>query len=192
MNVLVERNKEKMVNCLHPIYTWNRLYKISFLRNNSIRCIPHDLHEDVYFTFQVAIKAKTYSVIPDVTYLYRNNEVTGHSWTKKKFDQLAEIFTGQLAVVNAEPLNKKMRLKYKKEAFWLRVNLSRSALVTPGCKRPYINDFLSDIYLKDKDTFRDGILFLGYCVAKMPLIGKIVFIDFRRLYLKIRRIIYKV
>jgi hypothetical protein len=153
-SVFVERNKEKMVDIFNIVYTWNKLYKVSFLRENNIRCFPHDIHEDLYFTFQVVVKANAYSIIPDITYFFRCWEISQHSWTKKKFDQFPQVFTGQLAVVNAEPLDRKMRLKYKKKAFWFRVSMAQFALLTPGCKRPYINDFLSDIYLKDKDTLR--------------------------------------
>jgi glycosyltransferase involved in cell wall biosynthesis len=175
-SIFVERRKEKMINILDPIVVWNRLYKISFLRGNNIRCFPQDIYEDNYFTFQVSVKANSYSVIPDITYMFRDWDVTGHKWSQKKFNQFTRIFIGQLDAVNKGRLDAGVRIKYKKKAFWFRVAMAEAALHTPGCIHPYINQWLSGIYLKDKDTFCNGILFLGYLISMMPLSVKIAFL----------------
>jgi glycosyltransferase involved in cell wall biosynthesis len=175
-NIHVERKKEKMINILNSIVVWNRLYKISFLRSNNIRCIPYHTVEDIYFTFQVSVKANAYSTIPDITYLYRGWDISQKTWTRKMFDQLPQIFTECLELLNKEPLNPKQRQKYKKKTFWIRVAMAEAALQTPGCIHPYINQCLSGIYLKDKDTFCNGILFLGYLISMMPLSVKIAFL----------------
>ncbi|MDR3329055.1 MAG: glycosyltransferase [Prevotellaceae bacterium] len=52
------------------IFTWNKLYSVDFLRKNKIRCIPHQLSEDVFFTFQVILKACSCRWLSAVTYLY--------------------------------------------------------------------------------------------------------------------------
>jgi hypothetical protein len=51
------------------ITVWNKLYDIKFLRNNAIYCLKH-LNEDILFTFQVILKAKSCILISNITYLY--------------------------------------------------------------------------------------------------------------------------
>lgn len=49
---------------------WNKLYNLEFLRNNNIRCIPGVHVEDVSFSFQTIIAAKSCRLVPDITYTY--------------------------------------------------------------------------------------------------------------------------
>lgn len=49
---------------------WNKLYDVDFLRKNKIRCLPHVHVEDVSFSLQVNIAAKSCRLIPDVLYTY--------------------------------------------------------------------------------------------------------------------------
>lgn len=49
---------------------WNKLYNVDFLRKNKIRCIPHVHVEDVSFSLQVNIAAKSCRLVPDVLYVY--------------------------------------------------------------------------------------------------------------------------
>jgi hypothetical protein len=53
-----------------PVPIWNKLYRLSFLRENGIRCIPKQLNEDAWFTFQVILSAKNVILCPKVTYNY--------------------------------------------------------------------------------------------------------------------------
>jgi glycosyltransferase involved in cell wall biosynthesis len=52
------------------IYTWNKLYSLSFLKANDIKCIPHHLSEDIWFTHQVILKASSCRLLSDTTYFY--------------------------------------------------------------------------------------------------------------------------
>ncbi|MDR2690799.1 MAG: glycosyltransferase [Dysgonamonadaceae bacterium] len=60
---------EKRNQSLH-IALWNRLYQLSFLRNNRILCNSNHLNEDIIFSFQVFFNAFSCSFIPDITYFY--------------------------------------------------------------------------------------------------------------------------
>jgi len=51
-----------------PVGTVNKLYNTEFLRRCGIRCIPHHTIEDVWFTFQVCMKAASFSCINVITY----------------------------------------------------------------------------------------------------------------------------
>jgi len=61
----VEREREAL-----RVTTWNKLYKIKFLRDNNIYCYPNHLNEDNIFSFQVYLKAISCAFISDITYLY--------------------------------------------------------------------------------------------------------------------------
>ena len=64
-------------NGYFSVYSWNKLYKKSFLRDNNIKCI-HDVVEDAVFSFLAIEKAKKTVVLPDITlhYLIRNSSIT--------------------------------------------------------------------------------------------------------------------
>jgi glycosyltransferase involved in cell wall biosynthesis len=53
-----------------PIFTWNKLYKISLLRDNQIYCVPGHLNEDNIFSFQVFLKSLSCSFLSDITYFH--------------------------------------------------------------------------------------------------------------------------
>lgn len=52
---------------------WNKLYRLSFLKENQIRCVPSQIHEDAWFTYQVLMKAKLCKFLPDCTMFYTYN-----------------------------------------------------------------------------------------------------------------------
>ncbi|MDR1120645.1 MAG: glycosyltransferase [Dysgonamonadaceae bacterium] len=52
------------------VFTWNKLYRIAFLRDNNIRCIPDQLIEDNIFSFQYFLHANACAFVSDVTYIY--------------------------------------------------------------------------------------------------------------------------
>lgn len=53
---------------------WNKLYKTTFLRRNKIRCVPRQLNEDAWFTFQVMLNANSCILDPSPIYRYYINE----------------------------------------------------------------------------------------------------------------------
>ena len=64
-------------NGYFSVYSWNKLYKKSFLRDNNIKCM-HDVVEDAVFSFLIIEKAQKTVVLPDITlnYLIRNSSIT--------------------------------------------------------------------------------------------------------------------
>lgn len=72
------------------VQTWNKLYKLSFLKEKNIRCIPHHLCEDVFFQYQVILNCKRFAVCNNITYLYilyNNSATAGGTGYKLKFAQ---------------------------------------------------------------------------------------------------------
>lgn len=75
-----------------PIYTWNKLYAIDFLRNNVIRCVPHHLCEDVFFTFQIISQSTRFAFCRKVTYYYMENSssLMANGFNVKLIDMMVE------------------------------------------------------------------------------------------------------
>lgn len=55
------------------VASWNKLYRLSFLKENNIRCVPHFHVEDPWFTYQVILCAKSFRLIPNVTLKFTFN-----------------------------------------------------------------------------------------------------------------------
>lgn len=79
------------------ICSWNKLYNLTFLKKNKIRCIPHHLNEDLLFSFQVILKAESCRFIPEVTYHYytipgsTTNKISNKKTTNKEVKECKEI-----------------------------------------------------------------------------------------------------
>lgn len=72
--------------------SYNKLYNLSFLRQNKIRCVPHFLIEDPWFTYQVILSARSCSLLKDITYFYlvNDNSVTSVRYSETNARQYAE------------------------------------------------------------------------------------------------------
>ena len=84
------------------VYTWNKLYDIKYLRDNNIRCIPHHLCEDVFFTFQIISTCKSFYIYNGATYDYlmNPNSLMGNQ---------NNGFTEKLSTMYVEAINEKCK-----------------------------------------------------------------------------------
>jgi len=153
-----------------PVVVWNKLYRMSFLRDNRIRCI-HRLMEDNYFLLHVLLKASSYSVIPDITYhrYIRGDSITGKGWNKTVCMTLPQVLIDCHKLLQNSHLDDALRIKIKKKLFKRRFGLAKLAWESPYPVQHYINDYLSPLFFKDKDTFRSLFLLAGYLFSMMPL-----------------------
>lgn len=55
------------------VASWNKLYRLDFLKKNQIHCMPYHLNEDPWFTYQVILSAKSCHLLPDCTLFYSLN-----------------------------------------------------------------------------------------------------------------------
>lgn len=78
------------------VATWNKLYRTDFLRKNEIRCIPHFLIDDPWFTYQVILRARSCRLISDCTlfFTYNPRSVTSIKEQEGYTDFLAEQYLG--------------------------------------------------------------------------------------------------
>lgn len=69
----------------YPVALWNKLFKISFLKQKNIRCIPsHNIIDDIYFAFQTFIKTDSFAVVSNLTMFWRKREDSATHMDVKK------------------------------------------------------------------------------------------------------------
>lgn len=74
---------------------WNKLYNTEFLKRNNIRCIPGVHVEDVSFSYQVNLAARSCRLVPDITYTYHIYEGQSFAAFRNNHDRavyLADCF----------------------------------------------------------------------------------------------------
>jgi glycosyltransferase involved in cell wall biosynthesis len=140
-------------------FPWNKLYNVAFLRENNIRFI-HLFSEDLYFNFVVLMNAKSYSLIPDVTYFFilRSTSTPGIQYKENYPKYLHSIFVDQLKYLqqlqypdSEHPVtNTALRIKIKEKLFGSRLIFANHALKGPCKVQQNVDDFLSPELLKDK------------------------------------------
>ncbi|MDR1633323.1 MAG: glycosyltransferase [Dysgonamonadaceae bacterium] len=152
----------------------NKLFNVAFLRENNIRFI-HLFSEDIYFSFAVLMNARSYRLIPDVTYSYIMRSTSfggGGQWKEHVCKSWVPVFIDILQYLQQSQTNTALRIKIKKKLFGSRLNIAYSALKSPYKVQHYINDYLSPALLKDKDTLKSPVLLLAYIFSLMPFFIK--------------------
>lgn len=74
---------------------WNKLYNTEFLRRSHVRCLPGVHVEDVSFSYQVNLAARSCRLVPDITYTYHIYEGQSFAAFRNNHDRavyLAECF----------------------------------------------------------------------------------------------------
>ncbi len=116
----------------YAVPTWNKLYKLSFLRDNNIRCVDNHLNEDELFSCQVKVNAESVVFIPNITYSYysRDESTTANRRSSKFYNRYCvEIYDYvkyllSCAEKSENPTLSKniIRALYKKY-IWLNINI---------------------------------------------------------------------
>lgn len=149
------------------VYSWNKLFKHSFLRDNSIKCI-HNVVEDAIFSFLVIEKAQKIIVLPDITlnYLIRSSSITNAIMyndlslaTAKIYlsirdykyssnqgsNELVDICSNVDAFIFGYIMTVRNSYKSKSISIQEKLSLCRSAFITPNIP---IKHFLPLLYSK--------------------------------------------
>mgnify|MGYP005848903725 CR=1 FL=1 len=174
-NVLLKSNADILKYVFkeqHPffIYTWNKLYRISFLRDNDIKCIPYHTCEDNLFTFQVLCHIGSLVIIDKVTYFYYQYE-TSFMGVKRKIgfsDKTANMHADIIEFKVNYLLNNQIHYKdyIKRKVFYeassYMVTLLQSDLEF-GIKKKYLSKFQCVSKLKiNKNVFEGKVSKLYY------------------------------
>jgi glycosyltransferase involved in cell wall biosynthesis len=178
-NPFFTTNREEVIMSFFDIRksyatVWNKLFNVAFLRENNIRFL-HPFVEDIYFSFEVAMNARSYALIPDVTYfnIQRSNSTSNGGELKEHFYKWwVSVFIDMSQYVNRLQLHTALKIRIKKKLFGTRLRVAYNTLKSPYNVRHYINDYLSPALLKDKDTLKSPVLLLAYAFSLMPFFIK--------------------
>lgn len=81
----INTNRNTYFDGAYFVMAWNKLCKLSFLKDNNIAFIEGLVHEDEPWAFEIACKTSNIALIEDKTYIYRireNSLQTGKDFTK--------------------------------------------------------------------------------------------------------------
>ena len=166
-------------------YSWNKLYRLDFLKKNNIRCIPDHRNEDVFFSFQIVLNAKSYKTISTTTYNYymREGSIVHQRINEYYYRQYIEILDARTVVLNNKVSESKevpqIIYNYYLQHFfeWWILNVLESDF-SKQMKLFFYNHFKETVLslgLKEKDLigYRYRWLFylLGHCSQKQYLIS---------------------
>lgn len=153
---------------------WNKLYNMEFLRKNNIKCISGVHVEDVSFSFQVNLAARSCRLVPDITYTYHVYE--GQSFAafknnRNRADYLIECFRE----IKAFDLNIIEKYKNRKEYGALLTGILNVSLV--HAKMVY----KSNVYSKDEkekiisELLKYPLSFCGFIKLRSNIINNLFY-----------------
>jgi hypothetical protein len=170
---------EKRNKSFH-IALWNRLYRLSFLRDNRILCNPAHLNEDNIFSFQIFLNAFSCSFVPEITYFYY--DTPNSIMEKMQSKNISSRFGLQFAEISSFYRN--YAQNYRKESiyepvlqyiinneYFYAIKISDSAAITKSEKKKFLEmtalfpvGFRDIAKLKRKKLF----FYLMWFIFKMP------------------------
>lgn len=103
------------------VMAWNKLCKLSFLKDNNITFVEGLVHEDEPWTFEVACKTSNIALIEDKTYIYRireNSLQTGKDFTKH-FNAYLTILQNFAEIIRSIELSSSSSLSLPGLLAWL-------------------------------------------------------------------------
>ncbi|MDR0613354.1 MAG: hypothetical protein LBG45_07755, partial [Dysgonamonadaceae bacterium] len=169
---------EKRNKSFH-IASWNRLYRLSFLRDNRIWSNPTHLNEDTAFSFQVFLNARSCSFVPEITYFYYDIPDSITKMQNKNLPSRLGLNYAEMCYFYREYVQ-----RYRKEniyetllqyivnqEYFYAIRINDSAAITKSEKKKFLETttlfpvgFRDIAKLKRKKLF----LYLMWVVFKMP------------------------
>lgn len=180
------------------VYSWNKLFRHSFLSDNNIKCI-HNVVEDAVFSFLVIEKAQKIIVLPNITlnYLIRSSSITNaimyndlsldtakiylsirdYKYSSNKGSiELVAICSNVDAFIFGFIMTVRNSYKSRSISIQEKLSLCRSAFITPNIP---IKDFLPLLYSKKAN------LILLFVVKLLPFRFNMLLV---KLYSKIKNV----
>jgi len=113
---------------------WARLYRRSFILENSLSFLSSPIGEDVYFNILAACRCKKWSYVPSISYYWvdnaqsvSNTKQRGMKSIASPFDMLQKIHDETLSYVKDEPLRSDIEYFFIRYAVWYILFSGRNA-----------------------------------------------------------------
>lgn len=142
---------ERFQTDIFPGSIWNKLYRVTFLRTNNIRCIlNHSIIEDIYFSFLTILKTQSFASINEVTLSWRQRRgsAMNREFTEKQFRLYLQVLDDMCHDIQMMKTNNQKK-EIQKEIYYyigkryltdfVMRNLLKNKLVNRKCKEEYFD-----------------------------------------------------
>lgn len=187
--------KEYALNYINNFYvhvqTWNKLYKTNVLKG--IKCMPHHRNEDIWFSFQLILKVKSVSIIPQITYNYIERE---NSTVAQKFNQFYAKQYYEILKAESDVLIKEKNLPQNIYTTFFYSTIIFSSLLIKSNLDKRIKNYYANLYFSTNIPLKEHIkglnfvlIFYYLCILNIGSIENRMKIYFKlhRLYMKIKK-----
>lgn len=168
---------------------WNRLYNLTFLKRNKIRCIPGQRHEDMIFSFLLYLFADSCRILPQITYRYTiarpgsDMDENLKGFTLKLLAHQVGIIEFYSSFVNYIKENKPETSKHILAMIETRAAITKYRLIQSSQQKDVVKklkQLTGDIRLSDLPVNAASWYFWLYLRAPKPLIPLLDLIYFKR------------
>ena len=176
-----------------PVFSWNKLFRLSFLRDNRILCNPTHLNEDNIFSFQVFLNAFSCSFVPAITYFYY--DTPDSTMEKMQRKNMSSRFGLQFAEISS--FYREYAQNYRKEniyesvlqyiinqEYFYAIKISDSTVITKSEKKKFLKattlfpvSFKEIAKLKKKKLFFYIMWFIFQMPCKVSLFKLILWLS---------------
>lgn len=171
------------------VASWNKLYKMDFLREHNIHCKVGHFNEDPWFTYQVIINASSCRLLPNCTlyYTYNPQSVSGISAVKGYSEKIAQQYVdiqklkgAYIEFLRGADLYKALLVDIMSMSLYHAYRITMSQALSAEQKKRLQNDLLTSSFYFPCSRASDlySIRYLFLCLFfKMPLSWKRWFVD---------------
>ncbi len=188
-NSIAEYQYNNFKNGKIDSYSWNKLYKLSFLKDKNINYIPGSLYEDLYFSFNLILKAKSCLLTSKILYNYKIRPYSIMQNNDRKCIPIKEI-EGHLLYID---YYKKESSQYKIHPFYenmitqimvncfdkISVLIDKRKVISGSISKKRINEILTyPIPFNEIHRFKHNkkINILLFTFSKFPFFIKVFFL----------------
>jgi glycosyltransferase involved in cell wall biosynthesis len=165
--------------------TWNKLYNVFFLRKNNIKCVPYHLNEDVFFTDQVILNARSCRLVSDMTYYWyeRKNSTMAKQkecWSSKFGKQYEEISRDEKQYLrnyqHCSFYSWLVKATYSR-AVHFAITIYNSNIIPAREKKRYISNILQyPLSFQEVVKAKKRYHYLMYGISKIPTVNLKIFL----------------
>ena len=154
------------------VATWNKLYRLNFLKKYNIRCQAGHFNEDPWFTYQVIIHATSCHLIPDCTlrYTYNPKSVSGiaasSGYSEKiafQFVEIQQLKSNYIPFLAAQDFYRNLLTDIMFMAIYHAYRIVQSPQLSSQKKEEYLRNLLTP-------TFRPPVRYSGGWSVKYILL----------------------
>jgi len=134
------------------VASWNKLYRLDFLKKHNIRCRPGHYNEDPWFTYQVILNARSCHLIPHCTLHYTCNpeSVSGLSASRgyteniaRQYVEIQQLKSNYIRPLTAETFYRNLLADIMQMSLYHAYRIADSRLLPAALRKELMRQILS-------------------------------------------------